>query len=93
MAGFKVLLTDYAWANLDIERETLAKAGAELIVAQATDADSLAKLAVEADAIMTNWAKVTGPVIAAAPKCRIVADWASVWITSTCRSPASAACS
>jgi D-3-phosphoglycerate dehydrogenase len=73
MAKLKVLLTDYAWPELDIERRTLAEAGAELIVAERTDAASLASLAAEADAIMTNWAKVPEAVIAAAPRCRIVA--------------------
>jgi D-3-phosphoglycerate dehydrogenase len=73
MSKFKVLLTDYAWSNLDIERQTLAEIGAELLVATAQDPASLARLAVEADAIMTNWAKVPASVIEAAPRCRIVA--------------------
>jgi D-3-phosphoglycerate dehydrogenase / 2-oxoglutarate reductase len=69
----KVLLTDYAWADVGIERQILGEAGAELVVAKATDAASLAAAAVNADAIMTNWAKVTEPVIAAGRKLRIVA--------------------
>ena len=69
-----VLLTDYAWANLDIERETLDAAGIELVVAEKSDADSLGALAFEhqVDAIMTNWAKVPASVIAASPKVKIV---------------------
>jgi D-3-phosphoglycerate dehydrogenase len=73
MPKFKVLLTDYAWPNLDIERHTLAEIDAELVVAMAQDAASLAALATDVDAIMTNWAKVPAAVIHAAPKCRIVA--------------------
>jgi D-3-phosphoglycerate dehydrogenase len=73
MSKYKVLLTDYAWPNLDIERATLAEIDAELIVAAEQDAGSLARLAADADAIMTNWAKVPASVIQAAPKCRIVA--------------------
>ena len=69
----KVLLTDYAWADLHIETRTLASVGAELVVAPAQDAASLAAAAVDADAIMTNWAKVTREVIEAGPKLRIVA--------------------
>ncbi|HEX4000143.1 MAG TPA: C-terminal binding protein [Pirellulales bacterium] len=68
----KVLLTDYAWANLDIERRILNEAGAELVAAEATDAATLAAAAVNADAIMTNWAKVSEPVIAAARRLRII---------------------
>ena len=73
MPKFKVLLTDYAWNNLDIERRTLAEIDAELVVAAAQDPASLAALAADVDAIMTNWAKVPAAVIQAAPKCRIVA--------------------
>ena len=72
MPKFKVLLTDYAWADLDIERQTLAEIDAELVVATRQDADSLAALAADVDAIMTNWAKVPAQVIGASPKCRIV---------------------
>lgn len=73
MPKFKVLLTDYAWRDLEIERRTLAEIDAELIVADKQDVDSLAQLATGIDAIMTNWAKVPAKVIEAAPHCRIVA--------------------
>lgn len=73
MPRYKVLLTDYAWPDLDIERTIIAEGDAELVVARETDAASLAALATDVDAIMTNWAKVPEAVIAAAPKCRIVA--------------------
>lgn len=70
---FKVLLTDYAWPDVEIEREVLAAAGAELVVAPRADSATLADLAVEADAIMTCWAATTAEVIAAAKNCRLVA--------------------
>ncbi len=72
MAKYKVLLTDYAWPDLEIERRILAEADAELIAAR-SDPESLAGLAVDADAIMTNWARVDERVLSAAAKCRIVA--------------------
>lgn len=76
MPRFKVLITDYAWPNVDIERETLAEVDAELIVAERSqqDAPGLAALAKEhaVDAIMTNWAKVPQSVIEASPQVRIV---------------------
>ena len=68
----KVLLTDYAWPDLDIERQILSAAGIELVVAPAKDAATLAALARDVDAIMTNWAQVPAAVLEAAPKCRIV---------------------
>jgi len=76
MPRFHVLLTDYAWPDVEIERRTLAEIDAELVVAPKgkQDAASLAQLARDnrVDAIMTNWAKVPQPVIEASPQCRIV---------------------
>lgn len=72
MGALKVLLTDYAWNDLDIERSTLAQIGAELVVAPKQDAETLTSLAADVDAIMTNWAKVPAQVIEASPRCRIV---------------------
>lgn len=68
----RVLITDFAWPDLEIERAILREASAELIVAEKTDAESLAQAAAECDAIMTNWVKVPAPVIAAAKKCKII---------------------
>lgn len=76
MPRFHVLITDYAWPDVAIERRTLAEIDAELIVAEKNqqDAAGLAALAGQhqVDAIMTNWAKVPQAVIEASPKCRIV---------------------
>jgi D-3-phosphoglycerate dehydrogenase len=76
MSRFRVLITDYAWPDVEIERRTLAEIDAELIVAAKSqqDAAGLAALAKEhqVDAIMTNWAKVPQAVIEASPKVRIV---------------------
>lgn len=76
MPRFHVLITDYAWPDVEIERRTLAEVDAELIVAEKSqqDAAGLAGLAKQhqVDAIMTNWAKVPQAVIEASPKCRIV---------------------
>ncbi len=71
----KVLVTDYAWPSLDIEREVLASAGAELVVARTGDAAELAALAPGADAIMTCWKNVPAPVLDLAVKCRHVARY------------------
>ncbi len=72
MTTSRVLVTDYAWPSLDIERRILGAAGAELIVAQSGDEAELVRLAPPADAILTNWKQVTPAVLAAAPRCRIV---------------------
>jgi len=73
MTKHRVLITDYAWPDVEIEQTILAESDAELIVASAGDEDTLTDAADGVDAIMTNWAKVTGRVIDAAPDLKIVA--------------------
>lgn len=69
----KVLLTDYAWTGLDVERTGLAGIGAELVVSPSPDEATLAGLAADADAILTCWAQVSERVLDAGPRLRIVA--------------------
>ncbi len=71
----QILITDTAWASLDIEREILGPLPGELIVAETGDEAELVSLAPRADAIMTCWQHVTPAVIDAAPNCRIVARY------------------
>lgn len=73
MPRFRVLLTDYAWPDLEIEHSVLAEIGAELVVAPNGEAATLRSLAADVDAIMTNWARVPAEVLDVARKCRIVA--------------------
>ena len=70
---YKVLVTDHPWPDVEVERSILAGVPAELIVPTSSDVATLTAAARDADAIMTCWAKVPEPVIAAAPRCRIVA--------------------
>lgn len=72
MPKHRVLLLDYAWPDLDIERSTLAEYDAELIVAPLGDLAATKRLAADADAIMTNWVDVPDELIDAAPNCRII---------------------
>lgn len=72
-ARFRVLLTDRAWPDVEIEKSVLAEADAELVEAPETDEATLIQLAADVDAIATNWAKVTEKVIRGCPRCRIVA--------------------
>jgi D-3-phosphoglycerate dehydrogenase len=69
---FKILITDYQWPSLDIERSILEPLPAELIVAQTGEEQELLRLAPPADAILTCWKQVTARVIDAAPGCRII---------------------
>lgn len=72
MSQFRVLITDYAWPDLEIERSVLAEAGAEIVLPDSTAESDLIQAAQGVDAILTNWAQTTAKVIAAASKCQIV---------------------
>ncbi|MGC4003747.1 MAG: C-terminal binding protein [Pirellulales bacterium] len=73
MPKFRVLVTDYAWPDLDIERAILNEVDAEIVLPTENSLAALKAAAQGVDAIMTNWAKTTADVIAAAPNCKIVA--------------------
>jgi D-3-phosphoglycerate dehydrogenase / 2-oxoglutarate reductase len=81
MPKFRVLLTDYAWPSLDLERAGLAEADAELLVAERSDAESLAGLAASCQAIMTNWANVPEQVIAGSYRGWELGSTTSTWPT------------
>ena len=72
-----VLVTDFAWTNLEIERGIIEAAGFKLVSgpAEALPADEIAALAAEhgPDAIMTCWAEVNAAAIDACPNLSIVA--------------------
>jgi D-3-phosphoglycerate dehydrogenase / 2-oxoglutarate reductase len=70
-----VLVTDYAWPSLAIERAILAELDAGLVVAETGSESELVSLAPEADAILTNWARVPEAALEAAPRCCIVARY------------------
>jgi D-3-phosphoglycerate dehydrogenase len=69
---FNVLITDYQWPTLDIERAILEPLPARLLVARTGEEGDLLQLAPQADAILTCWKRVTERVIDAAPRCRII---------------------
>ena len=71
----RVLVTDYAWPSLDIERAILGEADAELVVAETGEPDELVALAADVDAILTNWRKLPEEALDAAPRCLVVARY------------------
>ncbi|MDA2925985.1 hypothetical protein MYX78_01935 [Acidobacteria bacterium AH-259-G07] len=48
-----VLVTDYAWKDLDIERQILSEVGAKLIEAKTGNEEEVLKLVPGADGILT----------------------------------------
>src|SRR5581483_7755895 len=71
----RVLVTDYAWPSLDVERELLAAVGAELRVAETGEADEVIALAPTVHAILTNWKRVPPAALDVAPDCLVVARY------------------
>lgn len=72
---FKVLVTDYAWPSLEIERRVLTEVEADLIVAETGDEAELIALAPQADAILFCWKPVTNAVLDTATKCKIASRY------------------
>jgi D-3-phosphoglycerate dehydrogenase / 2-oxoglutarate reductase len=70
--GMKVLVTDYAWRDLEMERAILNKIGATLVVAKHGSEDELEGLAGDVDGILTSWKPVTERVIRAAPELKSI---------------------
>lgn len=65
--------TDFPWADVDIERTTLAAAGIELRIASDNREETLIREIGDAEAVFTCWAPTTARVIDAAPKLRHIA--------------------
>ena len=72
MGRFTVLVTDFAWPSLEIEREILARVDADLLVAETGEAEELIALAPQADAMLTNWSRIPTEALDAAPRCLVV---------------------
>lgn len=71
----KVLVTDIAWANTDVESDVLRSVDADLVLAPAASEAELVDLAGDADAILTCFAQVTAAVVAAAPRLRVISRY------------------
>lgn len=67
-----VLVTDYTWDSLARESAILAEVGAELVVARTAEEAELVELAVNADAILTCFARVTAAVVQAGSRLKVI---------------------
>ena len=68
----KVLVTDFQWPDLEIEKSILSQVSAEIVTAESASENDLVQAAHGCQAIMTCWAEVTAKVIASADNCKIV---------------------
>ncbi len=72
-AAPRVLITDYPWGDVALERQILEPQGIEVVAAPDGREATLTGLAGDVEAIATCWARVTAAIIDAAPRCRLVA--------------------
>jgi D-3-phosphoglycerate dehydrogenase len=76
MAGkAKVVLTDYVWESLEVEKKTLAGL-ADLVALQTKKPDEFQAEAKDCDALLNTYAgPITAEVMAQMPKCKIIARY------------------
>jgi D-3-phosphoglycerate dehydrogenase len=68
----KILVTDFPWKDLEIERQILSSLDATLVAAQSGEEEELIQLAADVEGIFTNWKRVSKRVIASAPSCKAI---------------------
>ncbi|HKA45873.1 MAG TPA: C-terminal binding protein [Burkholderiales bacterium] len=71
----KVVLTDYVWESLDVEKKTLAGL-AELVPLQTKKPEEFLPQAADCDALLNTYAgPITAEVMAKMPRCKIIARY------------------
>jgi len=75
MARFKVVITDYDYGDVEIERAILEPIDAEVVALQAKTEDDLLDEARSCDAIMNQYARVGAKTIAVMERCKVIARY------------------
>jgi D-3-phosphoglycerate dehydrogenase / 2-oxoglutarate reductase len=71
----KVVITDYVWESLDVERKTLGEL-AELVAMKTKKPEEFLDAAKDCDALLNTYAgPITAEVMGKMPKCRIIARY------------------
>jgi D-3-phosphoglycerate dehydrogenase len=71
----KVVITDYVWESLDVEKKTLGEL-AELVALKTKKPEEFLPQAADCDAMLNTYAgPITAEVMAKMPKCRIIARY------------------
>jgi len=71
----KVLITDYVWESLDVEKKTLGEL-ADLVALKTKKPEEFVAQAADCDALLNTYAgPITAEVMAKMPKCRIIARY------------------
>ena len=75
MAKAKVVLTDYVWESLDVEKKILGGL-AEIVPMQTKKPEEFLAQAADCDALLNTYAgPITGDAMAKMPKCKIIARY------------------
>ena len=75
MAKAKVVLTDYVWESLDVEKKILGDLG-ELVPMQTKKPEEFLAQAADCDALLNTYAgPITAEAMAKMPRCRIIARY------------------
>jgi D-3-phosphoglycerate dehydrogenase len=70
-----VLIADYDFGNVDVERAIIEKAGFALIPAQSKSEEEVIENGRDADGVITQYARVGKKAIAAFTRCRVIARY------------------
>src|SRR5918996_5095418 len=70
-----VVIADYDYGDVDIERAIVEQAGFELIAAQCKTEDEVIEVAHEAAAVVAQYATISARVVASLPACRVIARY------------------
>src|SRR5450631_1121950 len=74
-APAKIVVTDYVWESIDVERKIL-EGHAKLVSLQTRSPDEFLTQAADCDGLLNTYAgPITADVIAAMPKCKIIARY------------------
>lgn len=71
----KVVIADYDYGDVDIERSIVTGAGFELVAAQSKSEDDVIAVASDADAVLTQYAEIGKRAIDTFKRCRIIARY------------------
>jgi D-3-phosphoglycerate dehydrogenase / 2-oxoglutarate reductase len=70
-----VVIADYDYGDVDIERAIVEEAGFALIAAQCKTEDEVIEVAHDAAAVVAQYATISARVLAALPACRVIARY------------------
>ena len=71
----KVVITDYDFGDVDVERPVIEGAGFELVAAQCKSEEELIEVAHDADAVICQYARVGEKTINSFTNCRLIARY------------------